>query len=223
MSQHPPRVAPGPGPAAVDLWTLDLDVGAASASLLRSWLSAGELEREARLRGAHARRRFAVAHGLLRYVLAGRYVGCAPAQLLLAADARGKPRLQGPPRFGFSHSGELALLAVSAELELGVDVERVRAVADPAAAAELAFSPEERAALREGRSDPDFLRAWSRREAYVKGRGEGIAAPPGADAPEARAEWALVDLDPAPGYVGALAVRGPAPELRRFRLEGGFP
>jgi 4'-phosphopantetheinyl transferase len=222
MSQLTSRVAPGPGASAVDVWVLGLDVGEESAGRLRSWLCASELEREARLRCAHDRHRFAVAHGLLRHVLACHYAACAPGQLALWANAEGKPEMQGPLRFSFSHSDDLALLAVSAALAVGVDVERVRPVADPGAAAELAFSPVERAALGSC-DDRTFLRAWSRREAYVKGRGEGIAAPLAADAPEARAEWTLLDLDPAPGYVGALAVRCPAPELRHFHLGGRAP
>jgi 4'-phosphopantetheinyl transferase len=203
-----------PDPAEVHVWACGLELGDERAARLRSWLSRDELGREARFHRQADRRRFAVAHGLLRWVLA-RYVGRPAAEITFPAGIAGKPEAEGPVRFSFSHSADLALVAVGSDAELGVDVERVRPVGDRAAAAELVLTPDARAALG---SDVAFLRAWSRREAYVKGRGDGLFARDEADRPEARAAWTVLDLDPAPGYVGALAVRGPVPRVRWERV-----
>jgi 4'-phosphopantetheinyl transferase len=129
--------------------------------------------------------------------------------------------------FNLSHSGPIALYAVAARGELGVDVE----LADPYFARELIaerfFSPVEVATLRSlpHRLQPlAFLTCWSRKEAFIKAKGDGLSLPldsfdvtldPGGPAELLRtawssdehAEWRLVDLSEH-GYVAALAVRG---------------
>ena len=68
-----------------------------------------------------------------------------------------------------------------------------------------------------------FFDCWTRKEAYVKAVGDGLSMPldrfavafrPG-DSPaiafldgNPSQQWSLFDLSPAPGYAGALAIRG---------------
>jgi hypothetical protein len=98
-----------------------------------------------------------------------------------------------------SHSGTLALYAITAECEVGVDIERAR----------------ERYTL-------EFLRAWVAREAAGKcrgtglGRGTGLAKSRGATHPDAL--W-TAELDVGPDAAGAVAVEGGPCELRCWEWE----
>lgn len=205
------------GPGEVHVWRCDLLAAESSVARLRSWLSGDEAAREGRFRHERDRRRFAVAHGQLRDIL-GFHLGRHPAEVAFAAGPGGKP--EAPPLlFSLSHSAELAVIAVSVGPDVGVDVERLRRVHDAEAAAAFGLSPAEQAVLGDAATPGDFLRSWTRREAYLKGRGEGISAGQEADDVQAREQWDVRDLDPAPGYVGALAVRCRAAEVRFWHWE----
>ena len=170
------------------------------------------------MREGAVRNRWVAARWALRGVLA-RYLDEDPAAIELALGENGKPRLADPSatlRFNLSHSGGLAAVAVSDELEVGVDIERVKPrrnllrlarrvlSADEAAAVE-ARAPEERLAA--------FHVAWTRREAVAKCFGVGLAAPP-PDSPVA-----VSQLDLAPAYAAAIAVAGDTvPPLHGFDL-----
>jgi 4'-phosphopantetheinyl transferase len=111
---------------------------------------------------------------------------------------------------------------------VGIDLERVRFDLAVVEIAERFFSQREVAILRALPADEQrqaFFRCWTRKEAYIKARGEGLSLPldqfdvslaPGEPAavlgtqrdPSEAARWSLLELDPAPGYVAALAVEG---------------
>ena len=152
-------------------------------------LPAAERDRAAELLGEKARRRWAAARWALRGVL-GSYLEQEPAKVELRLDSRGKPMLTAPDpslRFNLSHSGELALIAVSGEREVGVDVQLIGA--RPAA----------------------FYADWARREAVAKCHGTGLWAPL-PDAPVA-----VAALDAGAGFAAAIAVDGDkVPPLRHF-------
>jgi len=118
-----------------------------------------------------ARRR--LANEALKSILAG-YLHLAPGAIELERGPYGKPRLLGEPlRFNLSHSERVALVAVSAELEVGVDVQAPhRATAAPWFARRVCTQRERQALGRP--PDPDeLLRLWVRKEALVKARGTG--------------------------------------------------
>jgi 4'-phosphopantetheinyl transferase len=194
-------------------------------------LSADERDRAARFHFDRDRRRFMAGRGLLRLILA-RYLDRPPGSLRLSYGPRGKPALaesRGTPplRFNVSHAAGLALYAVGRDRELGVDVERIAPELE-AGIAERFFSPREVAAL--ARVPPDrrsesFFACWTRKEAYVKAKGDGLALgldqfdvslAPGEPAallhvdgdPGETVRWSLLALDPGTGYAAALAVEG---------------
>ncbi|MEX0972406.1 MAG: hypothetical protein WDZ46_04015 [Solirubrobacterales bacterium] len=173
----------------VHIWQARLDA--------RGWpaaerLPAAERERAAAMLRGQPRDRWVAARWALRGVL-GRYLDERPAAIELGTGERGKPLLAAAgaaTRFNLSHSGELALVAVSPELEVGVDVQRI------------------------GKRPAAFYAEWTRREATVKCHGTGLWAP----APDTAV--AVADLDAGPGYAAAVAVAGEAvPPLRRFTFE----
>jgi 4'-phosphopantetheinyl transferase len=217
------------------VWRVPLDAPAQVVGRLRSLLSAEERTRAARFVFEADRRRFVVAHGTLREILAG-YVGVAPASLTFASGPLGKPALVEPRslRFNLSHSGGLALVAVALGREVGVDLEAHRPLPDLDALAECCFSPGERralAAVPEAQRLVSFFDGWARKEAFLKLLGDGLARPldsfdvtlsPGEPALLVRvagdsiSAWTLHSVQVGPGHAGALAIEGP-PALTRLQ------
>jgi 4'-phosphopantetheinyl transferase len=157
-------------------------------------------------------------------------VGAPPAELHFQYSDRGKPHLEDhvPLEFNLSHSGEVALLAVTRIGPVGIDVERKRPLEDLLGLARSNFASGEYAtltALPEPERLDSFFQCWTRKEAYVKSVGEGLAlslgdfevtCEPGEPArflslggSSGRARsWYLHGFRPAKGYIGALALRG---------------
>jgi len=187
------------------------------------------------------RARFVAGRGLLRFLL-GHYLQAHPARLIFSYGANGKPALQGQEHellhFNLAHSESLALLGITRLGPLGVDVERVRDLPDFEKLVSCFFSVREAAAfarLPPNQRAPAFFNLWTRKEAWLKATGEGIAHRldkvevsflPGEPArllalpePNPVSGWTLRDLQPADGFVGALAMRQSRFTLRSFELE----
>jgi 4'-phosphopantetheinyl transferase len=225
----------------VHVWIFELSARADALEALRAQLSAEELEREGRFYFAHLRVSYAIAHGVLRYLLAG-YLGARPRELQFSYNQQGKPRLAQEDcdlRFNLSHSGAMAAVAVAAGCEIGVDVEQVRTMEDMFGIARRFFSAAECGdleAVRETERETAFFDCWTRKEAYIKAIGGGLSIPLDsfrvtlrADEParllsnrEGDAErWNLRELKPGAGYRGAVAHSGPVRELivRRIKAD----
>ena len=175
----------------VHLWRVGIDRLPMDPGELFALLSADERERARAMASETCRRRYVAVRGLLRLLLAA-HTGLAPERIGFAYNPHGKPSLSpaassndegpracaAPLGFGIAHSGRLALLAIRAGGEVGVDVEYERAAAREAEIAARFFSSEEAGTVRE-RSGPErriaFYRLWTRKEAYVKARGRGLA------------------------------------------------
>jgi 4'-phosphopantetheinyl transferase len=232
-----------PEEGEVHVWRVALDPPDEVVAGLRGLLSADESARAERFRFEKHRRRFTVGRGALRRLLGG-YLATPPGAVRFAYGEREKPRLAeqgaGPPlQFNLSNSSELALVAVTAGPEVGIDLEAVRPMEDALAIAERFFSAAEREVLRRvppGERDLAFFRCWTRKEAYLKAVGDGlalgldrfdVALDPGAGArflglegdPSRAAAWSLTHIDPAPGYLGALALPAHPHTVRGFHWE----
>jgi 4'-phosphopantetheinyl transferase len=212
----------------VQIWRASLDQERSVVEGLHLLLCGEERERASRFRFARDRDRYVVGRGVLRTLLSD-HVEVAPELLSFLYGPQGKPRLATPgPRFNVSHSGPVALYAFSWSGEVGVDVELDRPEFARERIAERFFSPAEVTALRslpEELQPHAFLTCWTRKEAYIKARGEGLSLPLDRfdvslhpDEPPALlrtawsaqepTEWRLVDLsDVAFGYLAALAIR----------------
>lgn len=151
----------------------------------------------------------------LRQVLA-LYLDEEPQEIELERGEHGKPRLAAEPErlaFNLSHSGDLALVAVARDREVGVDVERVKPERDEVALAERALAPEAAAAVRET-AEPErarlFYELWTQHEARLKCLGVGLAAQPTWPVPPVAVENLPID----PGFAAALAVSGECIPIR---------
>jgi 4'-phosphopantetheinyl transferase len=132
------------------------------------------------------------------------YLGQPAGGIEIVRGEHGKPRLaRGGLEFNLSHSGGLALIAVSRTRPVGVDVEEVKPGRDFSALAERALGPDAVAQVREAAPTERaavFYRHWVRHEARLKCLGVGLSGA----APSAPVE--VRDLDVAAGYAAAVAV-----------------
>jgi 4'-phosphopantetheinyl transferase len=168
---------------SVRLVSAGLDLPESRLRELFAQLDPGERARAERFVFERHRRRFTAARGLLRETL-GEELALDPGALRFEDAARGKPRLASGQddglRFNVSHSEDRLLIAIGRGVELGVDIERVRDDIDHDAIARRFFSPPEQDALRAQpaqRRAAAFFTVWTRKEAYVKLLGGGLAIP----------------------------------------------
>ena len=223
----------------VHVWCANLEPGADQLAALEETLTDAEVERANRFRFWRQRRRYVAGRGILR-VLLGRYLDLNPAEVNLSYNEFGKPFLNtNRLQFNLSHSEGVALYAFCLAEDIGVDLEKIRAINDAEGIAARFFSPNEYSRLQalpaENRSAA-FFACWTRKEAFIKAEGEGLSFPlddfdvtfsPGEEprlitlggSTEKAENWTLFSLVPAAGYAAALAVRGQEWQLscRHFR------
>jgi 4'-phosphopantetheinyl transferase len=218
----------------VHVWKANLDHQQPIIEMFWNALSDDERERAARFRFLKDRLQFIFARGILREIL-GFYLKVPPSSLRFQYSAFGKPWLaETHLQFNVSHASEIILLAFAIDLELGIDVEKVRADLATEEIAERFFSAHEVAVLR---SLPKTLRAeaffncWTQKEAFIKAIGEGLSCPldqfdvvpaPGEPAGllatrvqgNPASKWLLKSLKVKPGFKAAIAVENKGWELR---------
>jgi 4'-phosphopantetheinyl transferase len=205
----------------VDVYTIRLEADAARLDYLYEMLSPGERERALRFRLAEHRRQSILCRGTLREVLAP-YLDLKPAAIGFAYNRYGKPYVRGSDlRFNLSHSGGWAMVAVTGDGEVGIDIERIDARFAQEQIPERFFSPREVEQLRSlplREQTAAFFRCWTRKEAYIKARGLGLALPldsfdvslrPGDPPALLRAgHWSIQNLEAPSGYAAAIVVEG---------------
>lgn len=228
--ENPSESAWKHGYGEVDLWWLPTDSGHEHICELAKLLEIHELERAGRFRSESDRRRFILAHGILR-ILVGRYTKTDPAEIRFRYGRWKKPELalsnsSGKLQFNLSHSGNIVLYAFAFNRQVGVDIEQFRDLPDMDRIAERFFSSGEVAVLRQ-LSKPlrnkAFFKYWTRKESIVKATGEGfsrslqsfethfmikrqvISLPSEDDGKEI--QWILCDLECFPNHAAALAVQ----------------
>jgi 4'-phosphopantetheinyl transferase len=215
------------GPGVVHLWQRRLHASGGEVSACYKLLSSEEQERARRFLVERARNEFVLTRGTLRSLL-GRYLGSIPQDVRFRYAVRGKPALEGGSDLSFnvSHTDGLALMAFVKRRAIGVDVENLDRKIKAERLAERFFSERERQALRPLRGDElqaAFFRCWTRKEAYIKAKGDGLSLPlhqfavsiaatdrdallaTMPDQAEA-ARWTICDVPMGPAYAAAVAV-----------------
>ena len=199
-------------------------------------LSADELQRAGRLRLPRHRERFIISTGLLRALL-GKYLDCRPESIQISRTLQGKPFLPAafspaPITFNLSHSRDAVLFAVRLREPVGIDVEYMRDNLDFIALAERFLSVQEYrtvSSLSGAQQKAAFYTCWTRKEAYLKATGKGLAGLSEAAAlenglPSAGERWTVIDLTiPEPFYSGAVAFSGGPAQIQSLLLAMGDP
>jgi len=190
-------------------------------------LSFGELQRAGRLRMPKLRERYIISRGLLRRLL-GAYLDCRPELLHIACTLQGKPYLPASQlQFNLSHSRNAILFAVRHEKPIGIDVEYMRDSVDFVSLAKRFFSKQEYREINRlaglGQRNA-FYTCWTRKEAYLKATGKGLAGLKEAALLEHGVQsvckdWIIIDLKmPEPYYVGAVALAGAPAQIDTLLL-----
>lgn len=214
----------------IDVWSCSLEGSEAVRQRCESWLSEEERARASRFVRAEDQRRFSLAHGGLRVILA-RYIGVKPAELRFQVGSAGKPTLLEPRNgphglhFNLSHSHGRMLIAVAKGREIGADLEQVCDHREPLKLAERFYAPAESRWIKSRPASDHalhFYRLWVAKEAVLKAQGTGIASLQHceilASSSASRASvrsigemqqgWSIQWLNCGPGWQGAVSAYG---------------
>ncbi|HET7613151.1 MAG TPA: 4'-phosphopantetheinyl transferase superfamily protein [Gemmatimonadaceae bacterium] len=190
----------------VQVWVASLDVSNERYDALSRLLPSEERNRATTL-SPNSARRFIVARGILRELLAG-YTGTAANKLRFRYGSSGKPSLDDRDdiHFNISHSADLGLFAFSPDRPVGVDVENERPVRRLLDVAQRFMSEAELRSLVDtapNERNTAFLRSWVVREARLKAEGRGIWSGPEKATQNGRLTHRL--FAPRPSYIAAVA------------------
>lgn len=207
-------------PDAVHVWTSPLNVDDHKMEEMLERLSPSEQKRVGALLEERAVRQYVISRALQRQLLAG-YVGGHPGEISFGVIAMGKPTLSKPNDMGLTfnttHSGTMVIIAITANRDVGVDVEQVRPVPRALKVAKRCYSSEEYemlASLPPEKLDQAFLSIWVKREGTAKARGDsvwrGLASwKNGAlENTPRRLDYRVEYLDLGPEFVGVVVARG---------------
>jgi 4'-phosphopantetheinyl transferase len=214
---------PRPEGESPHLWLLSASEHRGGIAAAGHLLGPAERERAAGFARPELADRYRAAHLGLRRLL-GAYLGQAPERVELTREpcphcqgAHGRPSVRhggAPLHYSLSYGGDLVLLAF-AERPVGVDIEPVPE-ADVVDDVVSTLHPDEQAELR-ALAPPAravaFARLWARKEAYLKGTGEGLGGDDLAKAylgsgprPVEPPGWALTDCAVPNGHAACVAL-----------------
>lgn len=170
--QHDDKV-PGLEGHEVHVWVVDLSK---NQSEFEHLLTLVEQQKIQRLIYPHHRACSLSMRVQLR-VLLSRYLQLEPESVEIGIAEYGKPYLKGSNlRFNLSHSGDVALVAVSLE-EVGVDIEHWRPLDNMDALVKRNFSLEEQKqwqSIPVDKHEATFFDTWACKEAFIKSTGRGL-------------------------------------------------
>lgn len=222
------RFPPQLGINDVHVWAVRLSHRWSEVSLFEELLSEDEKTRAGRFRFDRDRQQYRITHGLLR-ILVGQYLASHPATVQFSENEYGKPAVtEGNLAFNISHSRGAGLMAFTRGRDIGVDLEWMNCRIATDQLAKYAFSEweyDQYAAVSDDQKYLAFYNCWTRKEAFVKALGKGLAMPlgsfdvsvqPGHDTRLVRIEggaiecqqWTMHSLTPFPGYAGTVLARG---------------
>lgn len=223
----------------IHVWSTTLAASADALAQHRALLADDEKALADRFLRSIVRDRYIVGRGILRRLLAS-YASSNPQALTFGYAVRGKPYLLNHPPlcFNLSHAGNAALIAVTWDADVGIDIEATTREVDVLGVARKVFSPDENArltALGAEERRAAFFRIWTRKEAYIKAHGDGfgyatrtfsVSHSPGdehallADELQANAphDWRVTDVVAPEGFCAALGAPGRHWSVLRFAV-----
>ena len=216
----------------VHVWQADLDDFTSRADPSLALPSTDEHQRADRFKFERGRKRYIAGRRFLRTLLSA-YLQNDLKGVGFDYSPNGKPSLgngynAGKIRFNVSHSDKMAAFAFVRGREVGVDIEQIQQDISVEEIAGRFFSQAEQAAFAEVPEElkqEAFFLCWTRKEAFVKAKGNGLSLPldqfdvslrPGQPAqlmgtrpdPEERHRWSMCELNVGLDYAAALVVEG---------------
>lgn len=205
------------------VWWIDLHVASEIVYRVARLLSPDERNRAHRIADGTAYREFVLTRSAVRLLLAS-HVDCPPEELSLVTGPYGKPAIEAARtgiEFNVAHSHGLALICLSRDRHVGVDIEQICNMTDLDLMGRLTLTTGERSAMSTAPEPLEtFFRCWVRKEAVLKAAGVGLSAPlcnvevtasygPAAvrltDAQDRPATYEVISLKAPQGYQAAVA------------------
>lgn len=227
----------------VHIYCANLNLSVTEVDKLEMLLTEDEREKANRFRFDQHRRRFIIARGRLRQILAN-YLHITASEIIFEYSDRGKPslrdRLQASNlQFNLSHSDDLALYAFTTQDKVGIDLEYLCSRTDPLQIARRFFAPQEYeliASLEEKKQQEVFLHIWTIKEAYLKATGEGLSGSIDAaevlfkeDRPiglaaiggnlQKAAEWLVYSFIPAENFMATVVVENKLNQIQQQKIK----
>ncbi|MFT5351512.1 MAG: 4'-phosphopantetheinyl transferase [Planctomycetota bacterium] len=166
----------------IDVWHSRIDLPASQINKYIETLSEEELRRAEKFTFPDKYKEYVVSRGVLRNALA-HVLKQSPSEFIFDYTDSKKPYLSRKYNdqeisFNLSHSHGRALIAISLDRQIGIDIEKVRPDIEHEKLAKRFFSEAEHKALMQcvvEKRLPAFFATWTRKEAFVKAVGKGIA------------------------------------------------
>lgn len=222
------------------IWSAMLSCDTQKLKIFFDLLDANEQARAKRFHFEKDRNQFIASHGILRKILSG-YLNVSPEKIIFSYNEFGKPFIanQSDIQFNLSHSKNIALIGVTKNYSIGIDIEYIKQMRDIDAIAERYFSAHEYSALKQLSTEEKqlaFFNGWSRKEAFLKAHGQGLSyslekievnllANETAkfiaihDANENISDWELYNLEPANDFAAALAIKGHLEKIQMLQWQ----
>jgi 4'-phosphopantetheinyl transferase len=230
----------------VHVWRAELDRPSTDIKQFVQILAPEEQQRAERFRFEKDRKKFVVARGLLRTILArylSRYGVTSPDQVVFSYSNKGKPAIAnaypaGELCFNVSHSHQMALYAIALNRQVGIDLEYIRSI-DAVALAQRFFLPSEAAMIQSligADQHQAFFKVWTQKEAYLKATGDGLGRLASVEVAltepmrlvsvdgnvQIAAQWFVQEIAVNPGcaidYAAALVAKGTQPDIHYFSI-----
>lgn len=224
------------------LWLVNINKSFRDLDYYTALLSPEEKKRSGRFHFSRDKNRNIITYAVLRLLISN-YINIDPAQVMYKYNQYNKPEVANRKNsglgFNLSHSGNYIIYAFSLRREVGIDIEQKREInyadsivkrfcSEKEKTEYFSFPPEQRNEI--------FLCCWTRKEAYIKARGEGLnfqlnnftvslnpADPPAlldvSDEPFEKQKWSLYDIEVHNGYYSTLAAEGKNLILRFFKWD----
>lgn len=169
----------------VHVWRIKISEFFNQAIEFERLLDAAEKKRAHQFKFSDSRTNFIICRGALRFLLS-QYQQNNPLSIEIQQNTDGKPILAEKSHpldleFNISHSDDICLIAISRNLELGIDVEAVKPLTDLKALAKTFLSEKELAAFTAANPEKKrdmFYDIWSAKEALLKSVGCGLKIHP---------------------------------------------
>ncbi len=230
------------GKNEIHVWEINLCLNLNKLENFIFMLSDEEKKKALAFRFSDDSKRYIISHAVLRLLLA-KYTKKKSEEIIFHTDNRGKPHLLLNPDepnifFNLSHSHEMAVIGISNEYEIGVDIEYLLREVNSEDIARRFFTTNENKKLNslpENLKKEAFLRCWTRKEAYLKAKGLGIHGSLKSfevsllpeEIPEIliidgltleKNNWSLFDIIHIHNYIGAVAVNGKCQTVKYFNF-----
>ena len=223
----------------VHVWQANVNVSSGYPQDISKVLSPDEISRANKFKFPGDLEHFMLRRYQLRLILS-KYWGCQPHELMFGYNLFKKPFINLPEpegvKFNMSFSGNLVLVGLSKNHEIGIDIEKVRPMQDLENIARENFSiPEVKSLNRRKDKINTFFRIWTRKEAFIKAKGYGMYYPLKSFCvnmnPSGRSEhliifnhpkesglWRTTEIKTSDGYIASMAIKSDAFQISYFIL-----